>query len=274
MAATVAGVVPERALWFGDGWAFVLQPIDASSTRLIVRYTLHPDVLVYPLLTYTIFEPAHFVMESGMMLGIKRRAERDPLISNERRWLMREEQINEAEYASIAAGLGRTAWYGAEACVALAFLYTLAFIGYAIVRSTLAILATPDIDAGLASTLIATWARLALPALVCAALAAIPAALIGALTALAIRALLALGTIAATPRRAVASGLAVCLVVSLALLALLTHGMGVTWTPATAATLTFWLLAPLVLYVIAGTVASWQVAASWPRRRTAFGAIR
>jgi hypothetical protein len=45
-----------------------------------VRYTLHPDVLVYPLLSYTIFEPAHFVMESGMLLGIKRRAERDPLL--------------------------------------------------------------------------------------------------------------------------------------------------------------------------------------------------
>jgi hypothetical protein len=82
MAATVAGVVPQRALWMGDGWAFVLQPIDASNTRLIVRYTLHPDVLVYPLLSYTIFEPAHFVMEAGMMLGIKRRAERDPLLRN------------------------------------------------------------------------------------------------------------------------------------------------------------------------------------------------
>src|SRR6476659_1038113 len=90
-------------------------------------------------------------------------------------------------------GWGRTAWYGAEACVTLAFVYTLVFIGYAIVRATLAILATPDIDAGLASTLIATWAGLALPALVCAALASIPVALIGALTALAVRALLALG---------------------------------------------------------------------------------
>ena len=82
MAATVAGVVPERALWLRGGWAFVLQPINATSTRLIVRYALHSDVLVYPLLSYTIFEPAHFVMESGMLLGIKRRAEGDPLRSN------------------------------------------------------------------------------------------------------------------------------------------------------------------------------------------------
>jgi hypothetical protein len=156
-------------------------------------------------------------------------------------------------------GWGRTAWYGAEACVTLAFVYTLVFIGYAIVRATLAILATPDVDAGLAATLIATWAGLALPALVIAVLAAIPAALIGALTALAVRALLALGSAIPTPRRAVASGLAVCLGVSLALLALVMQGMGVTWTPATASALTFWLVAPLVLYVIAGGVASWQV---------------
>ncbi len=156
-------------------------------------------------------------------------------------------------------GWGRTAWYGAEACVTLAFVYTLVVIGYAIVRATLAILATPQIDAGLAATLIATWAGLALPALVIAALAAIPAALIGALTALAVRALLALGSATPTPRRAMSSGLAVCLVVSLALLALMTQGLGMDWTPATAATLTFWLVAPLVLYVIAGTAASWQV---------------
>ena len=166
-------------------------------------------------------------------------------------------------------GWGRTAWYGAEACVTLACLYTLAFIGYAIVRATLAILATPEIDAGLAATLIATWAALALPALVVAVLAAIPAALIGALTALAIRALLALGRATPTPRRALASGLAVCLLVSLALLALLTQGLGVSWTPATAATLTFWLVTPLVLYSIAGTVASWQLAES-----TVFGELQ
>lgn len=174
---------------------------------------------------------------------------------------------------SARLGWGRTAWHGAEACVALAFVYTLVFIGYAIVRSTLTIVATLDIDAGLAGILIATWAGLALPALVVAALAAIPAALIGALTALAIRALLALGDAVPTPLRSGASGLAVCLVVSLALLALLTQAMGVTWTPATAATLTFWLVAPLGLYVIAGTVASWQWAESWLRRRTAFEAM-
>jgi hypothetical protein len=156
-------------------------------------------------------------------------------------------------------GWGRSAWYGAEACVTLAFLYALAFIGYTIVRATLAILATPEIDAGLAGTLIATWAGLALPALVITALAALPVALIGALTALAVRRLLALGIATPTRRRAAASGFAVSLVVSLALLALLNRGIGLAWTPATAASLIFWLVAPVVLYVIASGVASWQM---------------
>ncbi len=78
MAATVIGVEQERALWLEGGWSFVLQPIDANTTRLIVRYPMKPDEFFNPLVTFGIFEPAHFVMESGMMLGIKQRAERDP----------------------------------------------------------------------------------------------------------------------------------------------------------------------------------------------------
>jgi hypothetical protein len=64
------------------GWSFVLHPIDAATTRLIVRYPMRPDELFHPTLSFAIFEPAHFVMESGMMLGIKQRAERDPWLTN------------------------------------------------------------------------------------------------------------------------------------------------------------------------------------------------
>jgi hypothetical protein len=42
---------------------------------LIVRYPLHADAFINAPLSFSIFEPAHFVMESGMMLGIKERAE-------------------------------------------------------------------------------------------------------------------------------------------------------------------------------------------------------
>ena len=156
-------------------------------------------------------------------------------------------------------GWGRSAWYGAEAGLALAFLYALAFIAYAITRSTLNILATPDIDGGLAGTLIATSVALALPALVLAALASLLAALLGALTALVLRALLSAAIRAQRAWRAVAIGVALCLAVSLTLLAVLQQGLGLAWSPVVAATLTFWLILPLGTYVVAGGLAGWQV---------------
>jgi hypothetical protein len=60
------------------GWTFYLQPLDANNTRLIVRY---PSMEVKQskfatLYYYGLFEPLHFIMESGMMIGIKQRAER------------------------------------------------------------------------------------------------------------------------------------------------------------------------------------------------------
>jgi hypothetical protein len=78
MVAPVTLIEPERALVLGAGWSFVLHPLDATTTRLIVRYPMRPDEFFNPMLSFGVFEPAHFVMESGMMLGIKRRAERDP----------------------------------------------------------------------------------------------------------------------------------------------------------------------------------------------------
>lgn len=80
MAVTVEGLEPERAIWLRGGWTFALIPIDAGTTRLIVRYPMRPNEFVNSALSYAIFEPAHFVMESGMMLGLKQRAEHDPAL--------------------------------------------------------------------------------------------------------------------------------------------------------------------------------------------------
>ncbi len=73
--ATVTLVEPERALSL-NGWIFYLRPIDNHTTRLTVRYPMHADELINAPLSFSIMEPAHFVMESGMMLGIKQRAEK------------------------------------------------------------------------------------------------------------------------------------------------------------------------------------------------------
>jgi hypothetical protein len=61
------------------GWTYYLQPLDSVSTKLIVRY---PSMEVRQsklnaVFYYGLFEPLHFVMESGMMMGIKQRAEKN-----------------------------------------------------------------------------------------------------------------------------------------------------------------------------------------------------
>lgn len=66
----------ERALVLGDAWAFVLEPLDSAMTRLIVRTRgrYAPGLLNF-LIWRILYEPAHFLMERAMLLGIKARAE-------------------------------------------------------------------------------------------------------------------------------------------------------------------------------------------------------
>lgn len=70
----VTEVDPGRALVM-EGWTLYLIPIDAESTRLVVRYPGVDGAGLGALYYYPIFEPAHFLMETGMMLGIKQRSE-------------------------------------------------------------------------------------------------------------------------------------------------------------------------------------------------------
>jgi hypothetical protein len=83
MAITVKDLAEEKYLVLRGGWTFLLIPLDEQTTRLVVRYPMALDALGHPALSYAIFEPAHFVMESGMMLGLKARAEQDPLLERE-----------------------------------------------------------------------------------------------------------------------------------------------------------------------------------------------
>jgi hypothetical protein len=58
-------------------WAFVLTPLPGDATRLVVRFrAAWRPTLPARLLRWTMLEPAHFVMERGMLLGIRARAER------------------------------------------------------------------------------------------------------------------------------------------------------------------------------------------------------
>lgn len=70
-----------RVLVLEDWGAFVLVAQDANTTRFIVRTRAAQAPGAAGLLTawagLFVFEPAHFVMQRAMLLGIKRRAERD-----------------------------------------------------------------------------------------------------------------------------------------------------------------------------------------------------
>ncbi len=61
--------VPPGTEWF-DTWSFILQPVDANTTRLIIR-SRNAGVFGW---TQAI-QPIQFVMEYGMMHGVRQRAE-------------------------------------------------------------------------------------------------------------------------------------------------------------------------------------------------------
>jgi hypothetical protein len=71
---------PGRAMVLAKWGAFVLDPIDARTTRMHIRtrgrgVPTISGIALTPL-SLLFFEPAHFIMERGMLLGLKQRAER------------------------------------------------------------------------------------------------------------------------------------------------------------------------------------------------------
>lgn len=76
----VLTIEPERVIVLEKCWTFFLRPIDEHTTRLIIRGRgdFNPDLqnsILNFILWRGVFEPAHFIMERKMMLGIKQRAE-------------------------------------------------------------------------------------------------------------------------------------------------------------------------------------------------------
>lgn len=62
--------------YMNTSWAFCLEEIDAGTTRLIERFRADYNPSLQNTLFYrALLEPGSFVMERGMLLGIKRRAE-------------------------------------------------------------------------------------------------------------------------------------------------------------------------------------------------------
>ncbi len=81
----VTGIVPGRALILENWGAFVLQPVDSTTTRLFVRTqgSGTPNVATFLLapIDVFLFEPAHLIMQRGMLRGIRDRAEHARAVS-------------------------------------------------------------------------------------------------------------------------------------------------------------------------------------------------
>ncbi len=72
-------VVRSRSMPAG-AYAFVLRPMDESHTRLIVRDRAAWRIREWPFVAL-IYEPLHAYMETGLMRGLKQRAEQAPISS-------------------------------------------------------------------------------------------------------------------------------------------------------------------------------------------------
>jgi hypothetical protein len=76
----IVALQPPRGMVLDKWGAFIVRPIDSVTTQLYIRQrnTGVPTIAGHFLapLGVLVFEPAHFIMQRAMLLGIKRRAER------------------------------------------------------------------------------------------------------------------------------------------------------------------------------------------------------
>ena len=66
---------PERDGVINSSWTFLLEPHGEAETRLISRWRFQRRGLAHTIFKALLFDPAHFVMETGVLHGIKRRVE-------------------------------------------------------------------------------------------------------------------------------------------------------------------------------------------------------
>jgi hypothetical protein len=67
---------PERQGVINSSWALTLEEVGEGRTRLLSRWRFRRRGVGDALFKWLVFDPAHFVMETGVLRGIKQRAER------------------------------------------------------------------------------------------------------------------------------------------------------------------------------------------------------
>ncbi len=66
---------PRRNGPVNSSWAFLLEP-DGDGARLLSRWRFRRRGAAHRVFKALVFDPAHFIMETGVLHGLKRRAER------------------------------------------------------------------------------------------------------------------------------------------------------------------------------------------------------
>jgi hypothetical protein len=74
---------PQRGDVINSSWSFVLED-DAGRTRLLSRWRFRRRGVAHVVFKWLVFDPAHFVMETGVLRGLKGRAEGCPPVSDTR----------------------------------------------------------------------------------------------------------------------------------------------------------------------------------------------
>ena len=74
-AEIVDAADPATPAYMNWTWAFVLNEIAAETTRLVVRVRANYKPEALRIAALALVEPVHFLMERGMLQGLKRRAE-------------------------------------------------------------------------------------------------------------------------------------------------------------------------------------------------------
>jgi len=69
---------PERGGIINSSWTFVLGA-EGGGTRLLSRWRFRRRGRAHTAFKWLVFDPAHFIMETGVLHGLKARAERRPL---------------------------------------------------------------------------------------------------------------------------------------------------------------------------------------------------
>jgi hypothetical protein len=100
---------PERGGIINSSWAFVLER-DGQRTRLLSRWRFRRRGAAHTAFKWLIFDPAHFIMETGVLHGLKTRVGRQAALKPPG-------SLSELAPAARTAadGLGRCAYVGSSA---------------------------------------------------------------------------------------------------------------------------------------------------------------